>query len=118
MKLPRKTEEVRFHFKHKNSNAFDASRGFRKQRGREDATQRPISTLGSFLLLLQASSAWDQKQTPSSEQLGDSYRPPNSPDKPLSLFFTPCRRQPCGQPSPQDLLFFPPLQSNSAGSLE
>lgn len=50
MKLPRKTEEVRFHFKHKNSNAFDASRGFRKQGGREDATQRPISTLGSFLL--------------------------------------------------------------------
>lgn len=51
MKLPRETEEVRFNFKHKNSKAFDASQGFREQRGREDATQRPISTLGSFLLL-------------------------------------------------------------------
>jgi hypothetical protein len=33
MKLPRETEEVRFHFKHKNSKAFDASQGFKSKGG-------------------------------------------------------------------------------------
>lgn len=52
MHLPRETEKVRFCFKYKNVKAFDVSQGFRKQRrGREDATQRPMSTLDSFILL-------------------------------------------------------------------